>query len=185
MKHRFSTGFAIMALAAVLAGCGGGGATTTPTTPAPLPTTPAPTSPGATSPGATSPGQASAAVELKTASSSAGQIVVDGKGMSVYFFTKDVKDSGKSACEGACVALWPAVTTTSDTPAAEGVTGKLGTIPASDGKKQVTINGLPVYYYAEDKAAGDVKGQGFGGVWFLVNPAGEMVPAVGGGNRGY
>src|SRR4029453_2079542 len=174
MKHRFSTGLSIIALGTVLAACGGG-ATTTPTPSAPA------SSPAASSPAATSSSPARTAVELKTASSSAGQIVVDSKGMSIYYFTKDVKDSGKRACAGACIALWPAVTTTSDTPAVEGLTGKLGTIPTSDGKKQVTINGLPVYYYAEDKAAGDIKGQGVGGVWYLVNPAGEMIKPAGGG----
>lgn len=174
MKQRISTGLAILALGALLTSCGGGATTT--------PTTPAATSPAVTSPAPTTP---AAAAELKTASSRAGQIVVDAKGMSVYLFTNDVKDSGKSACTGACVALWPAVTTTADAPAVEGVTGKVGTMPIADGKKQVTINGLPVYYYAEDKAAGDVKGQGFGGVWYLVDPAGEMIKTAAGPGSAY
>lgn len=116
-----------------------------------------------------------AAAEMKVASSSAGQIVVDSKGMSLYFFTKDVKDSGKSACVDACLAAWPIFTTTSDAPAVEGVTGTVGTITSPDGKKHVTLNGMPLYYYAKDKAPGDVTGQGVGSVWYLVSPSGEMV----------
>jgi predicted lipoprotein with Yx(FWY)xxD motif len=112
---------------------------------------------------------------MKTASSSAGQIVVDSKGMSLYFFTKDVKDSGTSACTGACLQAWPVFTTTSDAPGVDGVTGAVGTIATPDGKKQVTLNGMPLYYYAKDKAAGDVTGQGVGGVWYLVSPSGEMI----------
>lgn len=116
-----------------------------------------------------------AAAEMKVASSSAGQIVVDSKGMSLYFFTKDVKDSGKSACVDACLTAWPIFTTTSDAPTVEGVTGTVGTITSPDGKKHVTLNGMPLYYYAKDKAPGDVTGQGVGSVWYLVGPTGEMV----------
>ena len=42
---------------------------------------------------------------------------------------------------------------------------------------QVTINGMPIYYYSKDKAAGDITGQGVGGVWYLVAPSGEMITA--------
>jgi predicted lipoprotein with Yx(FWY)xxD motif len=95
--------------------------------------------------------------------------------MSLYFFTKDVKDSGKSACVDACLAAWPVFTTTSDAPSADGVTGTVGTIDTPDGKKQVTLNGMPLYYYAQDKAPGDVNGQGVNNVWYLVSPSGEMI----------
>ena len=101
--------------------------------------------------------------------------MVDGKGMSVYYYTKDVKDSGTSACTGGCLDAWPPVLATSDTPTVDGVTGTVGTIATPDGKKQVTINGMPVYYYAKDLAAGDITGQGVGGVWYLVAPSGEMI----------
>jgi len=118
---------------------------------------------------------------MKVASSSAGQIVVDSKGMSLYFFTKDVKDSGTSACTGACLTAWPVFTTTSDKPAVEGVTGTVGTIATPDGKKQVTLNGMPLYYYAKDKAPGDVTGQGVQSVWYLVSPSGEMIKGAAAG----
>lgn len=109
-------------------------------------------------------------------------IVVDGTGMTVYVFDNDTANSGKSACEGNCLASWPPVTTTG-TPTAEGVTGTLGTITLPDGKDQVTLNGLPLYRYAADTAAGDVNGQGVGGIWWVVGPDGAKVttPAAGGG----
>jgi predicted lipoprotein with Yx(FWY)xxD motif len=107
--------------------------------------------------------------------------VVDAKGMSVYFFTKDVKDSGTSACTGACTAAWPPVLTDSGTPAVEGMTGTAGTISTPEGKKQVTVNGLPVYYYVKDKAPGDITGQGVNDAWYLVSPAGDMVKMAAGG----
>lgn len=170
MNKQWGTGFSALALVAALAGCGGSPGTTAPTTGAP------PTVSSAPAPGATT--TAAADVELKTASSTAGQIVVDGEGKSVYFFTKDVKDSGTSACKDACVAAWPAVTTTSDAPKVEGVTGAVGTIDTADGAKQITINGLPVYYFAQDKAAGDILGQGVMDVWYLVSPAGDMIKSA-------
>ena len=166
MKKQLGIGLSALALAAALSACGGTVGTTSSSSP---PATSAPTS------AASSAAPSSAAAELKTATSSAGQIVVDGKGMSVYFFTNDVKDSGKSACVDACVAMWPAVTTSSATPSVEGVSGTVGTITTADGKKQVTVNGLPVYNFVNDKAPGDILGQGVKGVWYLVSPAGEMI----------
>lgn len=171
MNKQLSVGLAVLALAASLTACGGGTGTT-PTTAAPATT--AAESP-ATTASETATATATAAVDLMTASSAKGDIVVDGKGMSVYYFTKDVKDSGKSACEGGCLAAWPPVTTTSDKPVVEGVTGTIGTITTADGKKQITVNGMPVYYFAKDTAPGEVKGQGVNGVWYLVSPSGEMI----------
>ncbi|ALX66630.1 COG4315 family predicted lipoprotein [Microbacterium sp. XT11] len=43
----------------------------------------------------------------------------------------------------------------------------------SDGDKQITLNGWPLYYFAGDEKAGDVKGQGVNGVWWVLTPAGE------------
>ena len=177
MKLNVGAGLAILALSAALTACGGSTGT------APATTSPAVTegSPpvSATAPAASvtppSAPPASAAVDLMTATSSAGEIVVDAKGMSVYFFTKDVKDSGTSACTDACLAAWPPVTTAAETPQVEGITGTVGTITTPDGAKQVTLNGLPLYYFAKDTKAGDILGQGVNGVWYLADPSGEMI----------
>ena len=177
MKLNVGAGLAILALSAALTACGGSTGTA-PATTSPAVTEGSPpvsaTAPAAsvTPPSAT---QESAAVDLMTATSSAGEIVVDANGMSVYFFTKDVKDSGTSACTDACLAAWPPVTTAAETPQVEGVTGTVGTITTPDGAKQVTLNGLPLYYFAKDTKAGDILGQGVNGVWYLADPAGEMI----------
>jgi predicted lipoprotein with Yx(FWY)xxD motif len=172
MNKQLSVGLAVLALAASLTACGGGSGTS-PTTAAPATTTATPATTASES--ATATASEAATVDLKTASSSAGNIVVDGKGMSVYYFTKDVKDSGKSNCTGDCLVKWPPVITTNDTPKVEGVTGKVGTITTADGKKQVTVDGMPVYLWEKDKAPGDVTGQGVGNVWYLVAPDGTMI----------
>jgi len=82
-------------------------------------------------------------------------------GLTVYTFTKDVKDSGKSACTGGCLETWPALTVPAGSAptAGEGVTGTLGTITREDnGSLQVTYNGLPLYFFKNDKAEGDANG---------------------------
>lgn len=167
MNRQLSVGIAVLALAASLTACGGGTGTT------PAPATTAAETTAAESPTAT--GTETATVDLKTATSDKGEIVVDGKGMSVYYFTKDVKDSGKSNCTGDCLVAWPPVLTTNDTPTVEGVTGNVGTIDTPDGKKQVTVEGMPVYLWEKDKAPGDTTGQGVGNVWYLVAPDGAMI----------
>lgn len=172
MNKQLSVGLAVLALAASLTACGGGSGTS-PTTAAPATTTATPATTASES--ATATASEAATLDLKTASSSAGNIVVDGKGMSVYYFTKDVKDSGISNCTGDCLVKWPPVITTNDTPKVEGVTGKVGTITTADGKKQVTVDGMPVYLWEKDKAPGDVTGQGVGNVWYLVAPDGTMI----------
>jgi predicted lipoprotein with Yx(FWY)xxD motif len=45
-----------------------------------------------------------------------------------------------------------------------------GTITREDGKKQTTFRGYPLYYWMNDKQAGDTTGQGVNDVWFVVNP---------------
>jgi len=178
MKKHLTIGLSAFALAALLSGCGGTSGTATSPTTAAAPTSAAGSS--STSGPASTSAPAAAAADLKVADSKAGQIVVDGKGMSVYYYTKDVKDSGTSTCTGGCLDAWPPVLATADTPTVDGVTGTVGTIATPDGKKQLTVNGMPVYLYAKDLAAGDITGQGVGGVWYLVAPSGEMITAAAG-----
>ncbi|MDR6170419.1 hypothetical protein [Curtobacterium sp. SORGH_AS_0776] len=110
---------------------------------------------------------------ITTASTSLGTIIVDGTGLTAYYYDKDTPGAGTSACTGGCAAAWPAIeagTTKSDVV---GVTGKIGTITGVDGKPQITINGRPIYTYAEDTKPGGVTGEGVGGVWYAVNPDGS------------
>ncbi len=124
---------------------------------------------GAKAPAATDGGS------LMTADSPLGQIVVDGKGMTVYVFDKDTKGTATSACTGDCLTNWPIVTADSATPTVDGVTGTVGTITSPDGKLQVTLDGWPLYYYAGDDAAGATNGQGVGGIWWVVSPTGAKI----------
>ena len=102
-----------------------------------------------------------ATIEAKPVGTIGTVLVAGSNGMTVYIFTKDVKDSGKSACTGGCLETWPALTVPAGaTPTAgTGIAGKLGTITREDnGALQVTYNGLPLYFFKNDKAPGDSAG---------------------------
>jgi predicted lipoprotein with Yx(FWY)xxD motif len=99
-----------------------------------------------------------------------GWFVTDGDGLPLYRYDKDVPKPSKSNCEGECAKAW--VPVLADKPAmSTGVDPiSMGTVTRADGTKQLTIAGWPQYRFAEDKTAGDMKGQGKGGVWFATAP---------------
>lgn len=115
----------------------------------------------------------SPSVDVTVAATSLGKVVVDGKGMTAYYFDADVKDSGTSTCTGGCATAWPAIEATTTTPKVSGITGTVGTITGVDGGRQITIDGRPIYTFVGDDKAGDVTGQGDKGVWYVVNPDGS------------
>ena len=113
--------------------------------------------------------------ELKTASSSLGTIVVDSQGMTLYMFDKDTKGGPKSACEGQCLTAWPPAMMGASAPTLTGVTGKVASIATPDGKKQITLDGWPLYYWFKDTKAGDTSGQAVKGVWWVHDPKGTPI----------
>jgi predicted lipoprotein with Yx(FWY)xxD motif len=98
-----------------------------------------------------------------------GEILVDPSGMSLYMYTKD--EPSVSNCYDSCAAAWPPLLTSSDPTGPDGILSGLGTTTRKDGTLQVTYNGMPLYYWIQDKTPGDTTGQNVGGVWFVVNPA--------------
>jgi predicted lipoprotein with Yx(FWY)xxD motif len=115
--------------------------------------------------------------EITTSSGSAGTFLTNGSGRAVYLWVKD--PAGKSECTGACAGAWPPVTAVGTLTAAGGAKqADLGTITRSDGTKQVTYDGHPLYYFAGDSGAGQTNGQGsdgFGAKWWLVAPSGAEI----------
>ncbi len=103
-----------------------------------------------------------------------GSFLVDGKGMTLYLFTKDSPNT--SVCYDKCAVAWPPLLTSGTPVAGNGVdASKFGTTTRKDGTTQVTYNGWPLYYYFKDKAPGDVTGQNVGTVWFVVSPTGDKI----------
>jgi predicted lipoprotein with Yx(FWY)xxD motif len=99
------------------------------------------------------------------------------KKRTVYLFEGDTAST--SACAGTCPGIWPPVTTTAAATAAGGASrSALGTITRPDGSKQVTYNGHPLYYFANDKDESDSYGQGiksFGSSWYVLAPTGKKI----------
>ena len=123
-------------------------------------------------------GAYAATVLAKVGSTSLGKIVVNGKGMTAYFFDLDKAHSGKSACSGSCARMWPPITSTTVKPSVTEISAVVGTIAIKGGKYQVTISGRPIYTYAPDKAPGAVKGQAVQGVWYVISPKGREIKVL-------
>jgi predicted lipoprotein with Yx(FWY)xxD motif len=175
MNGRHLIHLAAVSAAAVAAGCGssnsyGGGGNASTATPA----------------SATTSAKAPA---LAVKNTSLGRALVDSKGRTLYLFGYDTKDATR--CSGDCATNWPPATSSATPKVGSGVSkGKLKVIRRSDGSRQLSYAGHPLYRFKGDSKTGDVKGQGvnaFGGVWNLVAPSGAAITktASSGSSGGY
>ncbi len=95
-----------------------------------------------------------------------GDYLVDFKGMTLYYFTKDV--IGKSNAAGAVLEAWP-IFNTEKIAVPSGLNAEdFSIITRDDGLTQTAYKGWPLYYYVKDQVAGDMLGEGVGGVWFVM-----------------
>lgn len=177
MKTR-SLAMFVLVFALLLAACSPAATaapTTQPTEPA-VPTAIPPTTQPATAIPAATAALAGPTVQLGQ-SADLGSFLVDGKGMTLYLFTKDTPNT--SNCYEGCAAAWPPLLAEGAPVAGDGIDAALfGLTDRSDGTRQVTYNGWPLYYYVKDLNPGDITGQDVGGVWFVLTPAGEMIQSV-------
>lgn len=132
------TGAAVAGLAMIVAGCGsssssgGGGGNST-----------------------LSPAKSVAASSFKTASTSAGTVLVNSKGRTIYELVGDT--ATKSTCPSSCLAFWP---------------------PVMSGGSQVVINGHPAFTFVQDTKAGQALGQGAKdtwGRWWVLDASGNPI----------
>jgi predicted lipoprotein with Yx(FWY)xxD motif len=140
---------------------------------------------GSTATGMPASGSATATV-IESHAGSAGTFLTNASGRAVYLWAAD--SMNKSMCSGACAGAWPPVTATGKVTAADGAkAADLGTITRSDGSKQVTYLGHPLYYFAGDSGSGQTNGQGsdsFGAKWWLVAPAGTKITVADSASHG-
>ncbi|HEX2895594.1 MAG TPA: hypothetical protein VHO29_16450 [Marmoricola sp.] len=112
---------------------------------------------------------------IHVASTSLGQVLVDGSGRTVYLLTAD--GPGRSTCSGSCLSSWPPVAPASGSTL-PGVTATVDRATTPSGGSIATVGGWPLYTFVQDKAPGDVSGEGlrsFGGTWYAVSPDGQPV----------
>jgi predicted lipoprotein with Yx(FWY)xxD motif len=123
---------------------------------------------------APTPAAASSAINLRT--TPLGKILVDANGRTLYLFEADKPNT--SNCSGACLTLWPPLTSNGKPQAQGGVlASKIGTTTGA-GKQQVTYGGHPLYYYAADQKPGDTTGEGlnqFGAAWDVLGVSGKGI----------
>jgi predicted lipoprotein with Yx(FWY)xxD motif len=153
----------LVATAVLVAACGGGTTAAAPAAPTTTTTTAAAGSSAST-----------AGVTLKTDNGSAGIWLTDQAGRTLYLYTVDKGTT--SACYGTCATTWPPLTTTGSVKVAGDASATdVGETTRTDGSKQVTYGGHPLYYFAGDTAPGQTKGQRLQGVWFLIGPVGNVM----------
>lgn len=152
------------------------GTTTSQETTTPPQTTTAPettAAPDTTAPAETTTTASEAAGStVAVGSGTLGEFLVDHDGNTLYLFAQDTE--GESVCYDECESSWPPLVGPAE--AGAGVDASLlGTTTRTDGIEQVTYAGSPLYYFAGDAAPGQTLGQGFAGVWFVVDPSGEPI----------
>ena len=166
-KFRVGITLGVIGAAALVAGCGSSNGSSSSTAAA----APAPAASQNVSRVSVSP------VVIATTKGPGGVHLTGASGRSVYLWAAD--SSGKSSCSGACAKVWPPVLTKTKAIVGHGAKADdLGTISRSGSTKQVSYKGHPLYYFAEDAAAGMTKGQGsdsFGAKWWLVAPSGSAI----------
>lgn len=89
-------------------------------------------------------------------------IVTDARNLTVYIF--DVDQGSESKCYDDCAVAWPPVLVDANTV----VNAPVGKTTRKDGSLQLTLDGKPVYFFQSDAKAGDIKGDGLGGVWHII-----------------
>jgi predicted lipoprotein with Yx(FWY)xxD motif len=161
---QFTRARSILGAAALLtlAGCGGAAATSA--------------SGGAAATSASGGSGGGGAGNVGSTQVSLGTVLTGPSGNTLYVL---LSAQGTSVpCTATCPSLWPPLTMASGTTpqAGSGVSASLAVMTISDGTKQVTANGNPLYYYTGDSGSGQVKGEGinsFGGIWYAVQPSGQ------------
>ena len=102
-------------------------------------------------------------------------MLVNAKGITLYFFDRDVAGSGKSTCNGDCAVKWPPViAAATDKPM-----GDYTVITRDDSKKQWAYKGKPMYTWPEDQEPGDKYGDNYNKVWHIFTPQNLVIKSSG------
>lgn len=165
-RYRMGAVAATVVLALILAACGSSSSSSTASSPA-----------ANSSPYSSGSSSSATGAAVGTAKGPVGTYLTGASGRALYIWVAD--SNGKSSCSGACASAWPPLTTKAPpTAGGSALASDLGMITRTDGSKQVTYKGRPLYYYAGDTGAGTTNGQGsnqFGAKWWLISPSGGTV----------
>ena len=93
---------------------------------------------------------------------SAGQVVSTTNGMTLYTYDKDT--ANQSTCYGECAQNWPPYLANGAYKPFDQMT----IVSRTDGTQQWAYDGHPLYTFVQDKAPGEIKGNGFHNNWHVV-----------------
>jgi predicted lipoprotein with Yx(FWY)xxD motif len=97
-----------------------------------------------------------------------GTYLVNQSNFTLYYSQNDSTANGASTCYGECAILYmpfyvPNISLPENLKRID-----FGVITRTDGRKQTTFKGWPLYYYGRDKASGEFNGDG--GAWHIIDP---------------
>ena len=106
-----------------------------------------------------------------------GRVLFNSKGRAIYLFSSDT--TGSSTCYDDCAAVWPPFYARGKLEGGPGVNRKLlGKTTRTDGRRQVSYAGHPLYFYVHDPR-GEILCHNvneFGGEWLVVRASGKPAP---------
>jgi predicted lipoprotein with Yx(FWY)xxD motif len=128
---------------------------------------------------AASPARAARSAKLQLRHTTLGKILVNGRGLTLFAFTRDPRNHDACVSIAGCTDIWPMMTSRARPTLGPGVRRSLvGTIKLAAGRRQVTYAGHPLYTYIASAGPGDTSYVGqrqFGGRWFALNAGGHLV----------
>ena len=109
--------------------------------------------------------QSTTTIQVKTTPDGVSYLT-DADGMTLYYYTLDT--NGQSACYGGCEKAWPVFYTETISVPDSLKASDFGTVTRTDGTKETTYMGWPLYYWYQDKKPGDMSGEGVHDVWYIL-----------------
>ena len=109
---------------------------------------------------------------VRVARTSSGPVLATASGRTLYVFVDDLLTRAPSACTGDCAHDWVPMPAAARITVGRGVSGRTGTVVRSDGERQLTMDGRPLYLFSGDKSPGDIRGNGIGNLWWAMTPSG-------------
>lgn len=103
-----------------------------------------------------------------------GSYLENSEGFTLYLLNSDTPYRS-STCTGTCATIWPPFIFSGNLSSLS-LQGSInasafGAIARSDGSRQLTYDGWPLYLFSKDTAPGQINGNGivaFGGTWYAV-----------------
>jgi len=165
----------ISSLVLLLTACGGSSSSSSSSAAGNSGSTSTPTAAGQPSGAAGLPAKGSTVLIVEH--SNLGWVLAEASGLVVYTYGGDSK-GGSPTCTGSCAAIWPAVTGAPLPGPADTLPGQLGTVSMTNGAKQITYNGMPLYTFKGAKAL-STKGNGVDGKWHVIKLPASAVTSTG------